>query len=735
MYDGDSHSGTNEVKGKALTRKLSQHRTTIPRSNNTNIFSSPENGVTTPSPPPPLDARTEEEGGGEEDSGRDNRKKRTASLWRPLPDSMTTRKDMVDNKEVDIEQAARTKATEPRRLKWDKSRGTYRFSQKNIDDFFQNLVFEETTQQQQKKECEEDEKEQAISNSEEQTLRERSETLLRAFGHLLHEPQHSNSADAIVSGYRTSSLSSKVEPFKRATTTTSSQVRASAKADSVLVGAARLTTKPPLSSTVLPSVRIASRRSRRYVTVATKKGKSIWSRVLPFFGKGWFHAFLIRKSNNNNTIKAVAAAADQRCLATSQASSSATTLIEQPTQLSPPSLPSSGELSAVGHTKIPSAKVFGVRFGKKSGKSNQKRETTNSSMSIVIENKNSEVRSGSVLTGRVEVDLSHQLNIRGVWLKVEGCDSCYWIGTASTCFSCSKPFLDNEILLDPTTFLPSGHSSFRFSYTLPSNSPSSYRGGTMMEFKRGISYRLSACFKGTSEKPKGPRATKFFSVLREGREAPATPPRKLTANMKNIYMKCTLNVSEIEIGGDVYIAIEISNQSKKIISSVRVEMKEKHKQQVPAKHIPPMKAHHVLYSIVEDVSHETPPYQLTKKYKIPVMDDRTWASIETPNKLFKCYHQIVTTITIKGKSELQLKLPVTVLPVVIQPPEKPNYNYHPNIGSTNNELSDMDKNCTTQDLVFKTCHSLLQSPELRPPVCYETNHSAIKICIPSLNKM
>jgi len=137
-----------------------------------------------------------------------------------------------------------------------------------------------------------------------------------------------------------------------------------------------------------------------------------------------------------------------------------------------------------------------------------------------------------------------------------------------------------------------------------------------------------------------------------------------------------------------------------------------------------------------------------------VLDERTWASVETPNKLFSCQHQIVTTVAVKGKGEWKVKLPVTVLPILLRHSDVIGNNDRLIGESIPDSFETSEAGCVASSLsvMYKTCHSLLQSPELRPPtnndVLQNNNNSnsnnndsnsnsnpLILLRIPPLNKM
>merc|ERR1711988_1259636 len=112
-----------------------------------------------------------------------------------------------------------------------------------------------------------------------------------------------------------------------------------------------------------------------------------------------------------------------------------------------------------------------------------------------------QVPRGQSLCGNVVVTLQEKMLTNGVYIKVEGCDACCYMSGSEQMHAC-RPFFNREVPLDAaidainedevTCSLSAGAHHFPFFFPINRDLPLSLKKAADAEFKRGVSYKVTA---------------------------------------------------------------------------------------------------------------------------------------------------------------------------------------------------------------------------------------------------
>eukprot|EP01103_Thecamoeba_quadrilineata_P008278 TRINITY_DN18046_c0_g1_i1.p1 TRINITY_DN18046_c0_g1~~TRINITY_DN18046_c0_g1_i1.p1 ORF type:complete len:467 (+),score=65.66 TRINITY_DN18046_c0_g1_i1:43-1443(+) len=298
---------------------------------------------------------------------------------------------------------------------------------------------------------------------------------------------------------------------------------------------------------------------------------------------------------------------------------------------------------------------------------------------LQIQLESSSVNRGFDLNGKVTLRVSHPIKTRGIWLRIEGCDCSFWTGGKDV-YQDAKSFLDYKTPLclledsgDETktiSFEP-GIYNFPILFLIPLQTPLSFRLGSDNEFRRGISYRVSA----TMIIPFAPDVvtTESFTVTGTPDWMPLLLAEPVSVQSKKnmvmggvIDVMCYLSKSVAIIGEELLLSIQMYVSTRWKSITCTVALMEKHKQittQILAVEKRKVTRWKVLEFQVDSFGQLQAGDRATQDMSIKLDPQKVWASCVTPNQLLTISHYLHITVSPSAMAQnLELKVPFTTLP-------------------------------------------------------------------------
>eukprot|EP01104_Vermistella_antarctica_P015516 TRINITY_DN5110_c0_g1_i1.p1 TRINITY_DN5110_c0_g1~~TRINITY_DN5110_c0_g1_i1.p1 ORF type:complete len:876 (-),score=180.46 TRINITY_DN5110_c0_g1_i1:44-2671(-) len=314
------------------------------------------------------------------------------------------------------------------------------------------------------------------------------------------------------------------------------------------------------------------------------------------------------------------------------------------------------------------------------------RKTTNDNM--ISLHSDDEVFVGQDMTGYVHLLLNEPVQAcRGVRLRVEGCDAS-WFMKAGDRHHSVQHFLDEIVPLqqiqcpekqrEQTFTMPPGNYKVPFTYRFQSVPPS-FRVGADKEFLRGVSYKISAYLDA-------PTTARFLNTSKEIQvnPSPSAAPlynrpvaeSKFTITDKKTFLfgdslgvRATIDNQHHEIGSDILIEVEVSNQCSKVVRTIDVMLVESAVQtsaHLVSTFINMAPSERKRFVVAKATTTEviSPNSTEMRTCRLPV--NTVWPTITTPNSLLVISHEVEVVITVSSKKKHTMRIPVKIYESAVQ---------------------------------------------------------------------
>eukprot|EP01101_Sappina_pedata_P012239 TRINITY_DN8375_c0_g1_i1.p1 TRINITY_DN8375_c0_g1~~TRINITY_DN8375_c0_g1_i1.p1 ORF type:complete len:319 (-),score=86.41 TRINITY_DN8375_c0_g1_i1:26-982(-) len=290
---------------------------------------------------------------------------------------------------------------------------------------------------------------------------------------------------------------------------------------------------------------------------------------------------------------------------------------------------------------------------------------------------------GRDLLGKVVFEVRDVIKCKGIYFEIEGADCCCWMGGSDdyrgvkTFFKFRKELseilevVDNKKVRKELQFEP-GTYVFPIAYRIANGAPVSFRLGAIQEFRRGISYKITAI---ADLKDRPIEISMPFAITGKPEWSKIEPPKpQMFSDRKkfllggSLELKFKLERTYVAAGSDLKVQIDINNQSgNSDIDLCTLEFVEEHLQQTFQIAVETKKK--TIWNIhsveIEDFRNMRPFANVSRVVSVHIDAKKAWPSVKTPNQLLIIKHYLVFTLTTSGfHRSYSTKLPFFVLPPV-----------------------------------------------------------------------
>jgi len=285
------------------------------------------------------------------------------------------------------------------------------------------------------------------------------------------------------------------------------------------------------------------------------------------------------------------------------------------------------------------------------------------------------LQGGETLKGFVLVSFKTMVNTKGLFLKIEGADCAHWTSGIDM-YRCKKPFFEEVIPLKvpcekkKTLEFAPGVYKFSFSYTLPKTLAFSFKKGTQIEFKRGVSYRVKGYLVSESGK-KVAKNFHSFTVCGEYEwslvDVPTIVFRSKMHNFKTtkgqMNLSAYLNNGYFEVGDTMEIKVIFENRSSRACSGMAISVVETGVQRLRGKKLTMESEKKWTESLFTNQTTECAAVKNSSFTKVwTYLVDGTWPTRHTPNNVIEIEHFVRVILAVPMHGDIKVELPFTVFP-------------------------------------------------------------------------